>query len=175
MRAIIIGGGIGGLAAAVALRQVGIEAVVYERATELREVGAGLILWPNALRVLEVLGLAEAVRAVSLAAGGSALLTKEGVRLLDGPTGAALADCDLSGSERPPSRRRDQDDAGWPCRPSSAGPGWAAPRGRCRSFRSPGSRATRRERVAMLRNPCYHGCAKGTLDLSYDQKQRGSV
>jgi 2-polyprenyl-6-methoxyphenol hydroxylase-like FAD-dependent oxidoreductase len=90
MRAIIIGGEIGGLAAAVALRQVGIEAVVYERATELREVGAGLILWPNALRALEMLGLAEAVRAVSLAAGGSALLTKEGVRLLGGPTGAAL-------------------------------------------------------------------------------------
>jgi 2-polyprenyl-6-methoxyphenol hydroxylase-like FAD-dependent oxidoreductase len=90
MRAIIIGGGIGGLAAAVALRQAGIEAVVYERATELREVGAGLILWPNALRALDLLGLAAAVRSVSLPAGGSALLSREGARLLDGPTGEML-------------------------------------------------------------------------------------
>jgi salicylate hydroxylase len=37
----IIGGGIGGVAAALALNRVGVEATVYERAPELREVGAG--------------------------------------------------------------------------------------------------------------------------------------
>ena len=42
MRVIIIGSGIAGLAAAIALRKVGIEVAVYERAPELREVGAGV-------------------------------------------------------------------------------------------------------------------------------------
>jgi 2-polyprenyl-6-methoxyphenol hydroxylase-like FAD-dependent oxidoreductase len=55
----IVGGGIGGAAAAVALRSVGIDATVYERASELREVGAGMMLWPNATRVLRELGLLE--------------------------------------------------------------------------------------------------------------------
>jgi 2-polyprenyl-6-methoxyphenol hydroxylase-like FAD-dependent oxidoreductase len=61
----IIGCGIGGVAAAVALRRAGIEATVYERANELREVGAGLMLWPNATRVLKELGLLETVAALS--------------------------------------------------------------------------------------------------------------
>jgi 2-polyprenyl-6-methoxyphenol hydroxylase-like FAD-dependent oxidoreductase len=61
----IIGGGIGGVAAAVALRQAGIEATVYERAPQMREVGAGMMLWPNATRVLRDLGLLEDVLARS--------------------------------------------------------------------------------------------------------------
>ena len=61
----IIGGGIGGVAAAVALHRAGIEATVYERANELREVGAGMMLWPNATRVLKELGLLERVTASS--------------------------------------------------------------------------------------------------------------
>ncbi len=61
----IIGGGIGGVAAAVALHRAGIQATVYERAPELREVGAGMMLWPNATRVLNELGLLEKVAAVS--------------------------------------------------------------------------------------------------------------
>jgi 2-polyprenyl-6-methoxyphenol hydroxylase-like FAD-dependent oxidoreductase len=61
----IIGGGIGGVATAVALHRAGIEATVYERATEFREVGAGMMLWPNATRVLKELGLLERVAALS--------------------------------------------------------------------------------------------------------------
>jgi 2-polyprenyl-6-methoxyphenol hydroxylase-like FAD-dependent oxidoreductase len=61
----IIGGGIGGVAAAVALHRAGIETTVYERATEFREVGAGMMLWPNATRVLKELGLLERVAASS--------------------------------------------------------------------------------------------------------------
>ena len=57
----IIGGGIGGVAAAVALHRAGISATVYERASELREVGAGMMLWPNATRVLKELGVLERV------------------------------------------------------------------------------------------------------------------
>jgi 2-polyprenyl-6-methoxyphenol hydroxylase-like FAD-dependent oxidoreductase len=53
----IVGGGIGGIAAAVALRQAGIDAVVYERSAQLGEVGAGMMLWPNATRVLQRMGL----------------------------------------------------------------------------------------------------------------------
>jgi 2-polyprenyl-6-methoxyphenol hydroxylase-like FAD-dependent oxidoreductase len=61
----IIGGGIGGVAAAVALHRAGIQATVYARATEQREVGAGMMLWPNATRVLKELGLLERVAALS--------------------------------------------------------------------------------------------------------------
>ena len=60
--ALIIGGGIGGLATAVALRQVGIEATVCERASALQEVGAGIALWPNATAALARLGVLDAVR-----------------------------------------------------------------------------------------------------------------
>jgi 2-polyprenyl-6-methoxyphenol hydroxylase-like FAD-dependent oxidoreductase len=55
----IVGGGIGGVAAAVALRQVGIDAVVYERSPQLGEIGAGMMLWPNATRVLQRMGLLQ--------------------------------------------------------------------------------------------------------------------
>jgi 2-polyprenyl-6-methoxyphenol hydroxylase-like FAD-dependent oxidoreductase len=47
MRAMVVGGGIGGLTAAVALRRAGVEAVVFEKAGELREIGAGISLWPT--------------------------------------------------------------------------------------------------------------------------------
>jgi 2-polyprenyl-6-methoxyphenol hydroxylase-like FAD-dependent oxidoreductase len=57
----IIGGGIGGVATAVALEQAGIHTTIYERASELREVGSGLMLWPNATRVLRELGLLDKI------------------------------------------------------------------------------------------------------------------
>jgi len=60
-RIAIIGGGIGGLAAAVALRQRGFEVQVYERASRIAEVGAGLQVGPNAVKVLYALGLKEAL------------------------------------------------------------------------------------------------------------------
>jgi salicylate hydroxylase len=60
-RIAIIGGGIGGLAAAVALRQRGFEVKVYERASKIAEVGAGLQVGPNAVKVLYALGLKEAL------------------------------------------------------------------------------------------------------------------
>jgi len=58
----IIGAGIGGLAAACALRLHGIDVTVYERAAELGEVGAGLQLGPNAVKVLCGLGVFDALR-----------------------------------------------------------------------------------------------------------------
>lgn len=59
MKVIIIGGGIGGLAVAIALRQANIDAVVFERAGAYREVGAGLTLWPNAVNALRKIGLGD--------------------------------------------------------------------------------------------------------------------
>ncbi|MEY2601123.1 MAG: hypothetical protein QOJ36_442, partial [Verrucomicrobiota bacterium] len=61
----IVGGGIGGIATAVALHQAGIDVVVYERTPELREVGAGMMLWPNATRVLREMGLLDNMLACS--------------------------------------------------------------------------------------------------------------
>ena len=66
MRVLILGAGVGGLTAALALRQVGVAAHVYEQASVLREVGAGVALGPNAVRVLHRLGLTEALRAVGV-------------------------------------------------------------------------------------------------------------
>lgn len=59
LRVAIIGAGIGGLAAACALRQRGIEVAIYERVTRLEEVGAGLQIGPNGVKVLRALGLED--------------------------------------------------------------------------------------------------------------------
>lgn len=62
IRIVIIGAGIGGLTAACALRLKGFSVELYERAAELGEVGAGLQLAPNAVKVLRGLGLEKALR-----------------------------------------------------------------------------------------------------------------
>jgi 2-polyprenyl-6-methoxyphenol hydroxylase-like FAD-dependent oxidoreductase len=66
MRAIVIGGGIGGLTAVIALRRRGIDANVYEKSAVLRDVGAGIVLWPNAVKALRQLGLGDQLRSISL-------------------------------------------------------------------------------------------------------------
>src|SRR5260370_3474374 len=63
MRAIIAGGGVGGVAAGVALRQIGIEPLVLEQAEALTEIGAGINLWPTGRRALHQLGAADYIRA----------------------------------------------------------------------------------------------------------------
>ena len=62
----VVGGGVAGLTAAIALHRRGAEVTVLERAPDIAEVGAGLQLSPNAMRVLEALGLLPALDAVSL-------------------------------------------------------------------------------------------------------------
>ena len=61
MPVLIVGGGIGGLAAALALARKGIRTQVIEQAPEFKEVGAGIQLGPNVFRMFEELGLTEAV------------------------------------------------------------------------------------------------------------------
>ena len=61
LTAAVVGGGIGGLAAAAALTRAGIEASVYEQAPEIGEIGAGVLIGPNSVRLLHRLGLAEAI------------------------------------------------------------------------------------------------------------------
>lgn len=78
MKVAIIGGGIGGLTAAIALRRVGIEADVYERSAVLREVGAGISLWPNAVKALVQLGLGESLRAIGRKSADFALRRWDG-------------------------------------------------------------------------------------------------
>ena len=65
-RVAVIGAGIGGLAAALALLQRGLDVDVYEQAPELGEVGAGIQISPNGTRVLYALGLEEALRGVEV-------------------------------------------------------------------------------------------------------------
>jgi salicylate hydroxylase len=60
---VIVGAGIGGLVAALALQQRDFEVALYEQARDLREAGAGVQISPNGTRVLYDLGLADAIRA----------------------------------------------------------------------------------------------------------------
>jgi salicylate hydroxylase len=79
LRAAIVGGGIGGLAAASALLRRGLEVTVFEQAPALGEVGAGVFIFPNSLRQLERMGFGDALAAVGAPVGpGSQYCRKDG-------------------------------------------------------------------------------------------------
>ena len=59
MKVVIIGAGMGGMSAAIALRQIGIDTEVYERVTENKPVGAAISVWSNGVKCLNYLGLQE--------------------------------------------------------------------------------------------------------------------
>ncbi|MEP5758269.1 MAG: FAD-dependent monooxygenase, partial [Litoreibacter sp.] len=96
MKITIAGAGIGGLAAAIALRQDGHEITVGERAPEITEVGAGIQISPNGMAVMRALGLEEALAAKSVRA--------EAVELMDGLSGRAVTALNL---------KRDASDLYW--------------------------------------------------------------
>ncbi|MGW0737570.1 FAD-dependent monooxygenase [Streptomyces sp. NPDC002851] len=77
-RALVIGGGIGGLTAAAALHQEGWDVTVVERAVSLEPVGAGISLSPNAQRALDVIGLGDEIRALAAWQGDGGLRTPAG-------------------------------------------------------------------------------------------------
>jgi 2-polyprenyl-6-methoxyphenol hydroxylase-like FAD-dependent oxidoreductase len=88
----VIGGGIAGLCAAVALERIGVDVEVFERSPSIREIGAGLSLWPNATFALRELGLLEPCsRAASRV---------RRIGLMD-PAGREWASVDISGQATP--------------------------------------------------------------------------
>ena len=66
MKVAIVGGGIGGLATALAMTQAGFEVTVHERSAQLVDLGAGITLAPNATRVLYHLGLGPGLEETSV-------------------------------------------------------------------------------------------------------------
>jgi FAD-dependent urate hydroxylase len=61
LKVVIIGAGIGGLTAGIAMRQIGYEVEIYDRVKELRPVGAGISLWSNGVKVVNRLGLGDRI------------------------------------------------------------------------------------------------------------------
>ena len=66
MKIAIVGGGIGGLTAALALSQSSHEVTVFERSAGIREIGAGVQISPNASRLLHSLGLGRAYSEIAV-------------------------------------------------------------------------------------------------------------
>jgi 2-polyprenyl-6-methoxyphenol hydroxylase-like FAD-dependent oxidoreductase len=77
-RVVVIGGGIGGLAAAAALHRTGRQVTVLERARSLEPVGAAISVSPNALRALDVLGIGDRIRDLAAWQGDGGLRTPGG-------------------------------------------------------------------------------------------------
>ncbi|MDR3419362.1 MAG: FAD-dependent monooxygenase [Nevskia sp.] len=88
--AVVVGGGIGGLAAALALARRDLRVTVLEQAPALREVGAGLQIGPNASRILHSLGLADALAAIAF--------RPEAIEMRDWRTGRRIFDSPLGES-----------------------------------------------------------------------------
>jgi salicylate hydroxylase len=78
LQAVVVGGGIGGIAAAVALTQAGIDVQVHEQARQLTEVGAGVSLAPNGLLMLERLGVGDGIRRLGVRYAASQLRLPDG-------------------------------------------------------------------------------------------------
>ncbi|MEN8654321.1 FAD-dependent monooxygenase [Streptomyces sp. 21So2-11] len=81
-RAVVVGSGIGGLTAAVALHQCGWQVTVLERAPSLEAVGAGIGLTPNGQRALDVIGLGAEIRELAAWQGDGAMRSPSGRRLV---------------------------------------------------------------------------------------------
>ncbi|WP_158814035.1 FAD-dependent monooxygenase [Methylocapsa sp. S129] len=91
-RALIVGAGIGGLTAALAIAKAGFEVAIFERTAVLEEFGAGLQLTPNATRILERLDALEAVQSRALA--------PRAICILRGRDGALLSRLPLESAQR---------------------------------------------------------------------------
>ena len=88
MRVLIAGGGIGGLTTALSLHDAGIEAVVYESASALKELGVGINLLPHGVRALSALGLQAALASTAIETQALAYYTRHGRLIWREPRGA---------------------------------------------------------------------------------------
>jgi 5-methylphenazine-1-carboxylate 1-monooxygenase len=87
MNVLVVGGGIAGLAFALALRQRGLACRVYEAAPEVKELGVGITLLPHGMRELIALGLEERLRAVAIENRESAFYNRHGQFIYREPRG----------------------------------------------------------------------------------------
>ena len=88
-RVVIAGAGIGGLSAALCLRQIGISVVIYESVSAIRPLGVGINLLPHSVRILTNLGLAAALDSIGVRTGELAYYNKFGQRIWSEPRGLA--------------------------------------------------------------------------------------
>lgn len=84
---IIMGGGIGGLCTAIALQKAGFDVKVYEKVKKFGDVGAGITLWSNALKVARALGFADAIIAAGSKVEHSQIRNHDGTALIDAGMG----------------------------------------------------------------------------------------
>ena len=87
MRILIVGGGVGGLTTALALHARGIEAIVCEQASEIKQLGVGINTLPHAIKELADLGLLDALDAVGIRTSNLIYKTAAGQNILSQPRG----------------------------------------------------------------------------------------
>ncbi|MGD1896221.1 MAG: FAD-dependent urate hydroxylase HpxO [Phormidesmis sp.] len=78
LKVVVVGAGMGGLTAAVAMQQAGYEVEIYDRVSELRPAGAGISLWSNGVKVLNKLGLGPQIANIGGPMQQMAYYTKTG-------------------------------------------------------------------------------------------------
>jgi salicylate hydroxylase len=123
---VIAGGGIGGLAAALALTQRGADVRVLEQAPELKEIGAGVQISPNGTRILDALGLLDEAVSIGIEPDGKEIrlwnsgqtwplfdlghtaVERYGFPYLQRPACAVDARADACPAERPRARSQDR-------------------------------------------------------------------
>lgn len=85
MKAIIIGAGIAGLTAAHALQQAGMEVVIYDKASELKNIGGGILIWPHGLRYLSWMDLEDCFKPFYTYVKGCKVVGSCGNEILNSP------------------------------------------------------------------------------------------
>ncbi len=89
MKALVVGGGIGGLTTALCLHEIGVEARVFESVETIRPLGVGINLLPHAVRVLDQLGLLPRLTASAVTTADLAYFNKFGQLIWREPRGLA--------------------------------------------------------------------------------------
>ena len=86
-KALIIGGGIGGLTAALSLHAAGVETTVYESVSDIQALGVGINVLPHAVRILHGLGLREALERTAIITSTLRFHSRQGQTIWAEPRG----------------------------------------------------------------------------------------